>query len=454
MSARILVVDDNLANRRLLQAKLEARYFEVLLAENGQRAIEIATSELPDIILLDVMMPGMDGHEVCTQLKANPQTAFIPIVMVTALSQQEHRLKGLQAGADDFVTKPFDDFSLMTRINALLRYNTVASELRQRESSGAHDHGHEIDLEFKEMDQPARVIIVDQNERRAERVKAYLNAAGHKTASLQDDNGDISGRGIDVLILPLDQQGFDPLRFCAQFKMAEKTRAVAILIVCDETNRDKAMRAMELGASDIISGPVDRDELLARVMTQARRTRYIEILRRRVDRGMELSIIDPLTGLYNRRYLTNQLTQLLKRSAQEDRPVSIAAFDIDHFKAVNDTHGHDIGDKVIQEFARRLQENVRPMDIVCRQGGEEFLVIMPGTSGDLACIAAERMRRSIAGKAFDIEVPRLALNITVSAGVATEEVRGKSPDELLKRADAALYRAKKAGRNRVESIAA
>ena len=454
MSARILVVDDNLANRRLLQAKLEARYFQVLMAESGQKALDIAAAELPDIILLDVMMPGMDGYEVCERLKASPSTAFIPIIMVTALSQQEHRLKGLQAGADDFVTKPFDDFSLMTRINALLRYNAVASELRQRESSASYNFSGEVNVELEEMEAPARVVVVDQNERRADRIKAHLQSAGHVTCSLQDSGNDLSGRGIDVMVLPLDQQGFDPLRLCAQFKMAEKTRAVAILIICDETNRDMAMKAMELGASDIINAPVDREELLARVLTQTRRTRYIEILRRRVDRGMELSILDPLTGLYNRRYLMSQLRQLLSRSAQGDSPVSIIAFDIDHFKAVNDTHGHDVGDKVIQEFARRLQENVRPMDIVCRQGGEEFLVIMPGTTGDLACSAAERMRRSIAEAPFTILQPELSLNVTVSAGVATEEANNEDPDELLKRADAALYHAKRSGRNRVESVAA
>lgn len=455
MSARILVVDDNLANRRLLQAKLEARYFEVLMAENGQQALEMTAAEQPDIILLDVMMPGMDGYEVCEHLKADPQTAFIPVVMVTALSQQEHRLKGLKSGADDFVTKPFDDFNLMTRINALLRYNAVASELRQRESTAANMGGLDAEAELSEMERPARVVVVDQKERRVRRITRYLVEAGHKTASLQDSAGNISGRGIDVMVLPLDQEGFDPLRLCAQFKMAERTRAVAILVVCNEMNRDKAMKALELGASDVIQMPVDREELLARVLTQTRRTRYIEILRRRVDRGIELSIIDPLTGLYNRRYMMNQLKQFLNRSARGDAPVSIAAFDIDHFKVVNDTYGHDAGDVVIQEFARRLKENVRPMDIVCRHGGEEFLVIMPGTTGDMACTAAERIRRSVAGQLFHVDEANLTLNITVSAGVATEEVAGdQSSDDLLKRADEALYKAKNAGRNRVESIAA
>ena len=454
MSARILVVDDISTNRRLLQAKLEGRYFEVLMASNGKQALEVADKERPDIILLDVMMPEMDGYEVCCRLKANPETAYIPIIMVTALSQQESRLKGLTAGADDFVTKPFSDFSLMTRIDALLRYNAVASELRMRESSGASGHMLESELEQDEMSRPSRVVVVDNDARRAKRINHYLEEAGHYTASLQDGAGQDGAGGIDVMVLPLDQKGFDPLRLCAKFRMSERMRAVSILVVCNETNQDKAIKAIELGASDVINAPIDRQELLARVRTQTRRMRYIEVLRRRVDRGIELSIIDPLTGLYNRRYMMGQLNQLLERSAQGGRSVSIAAFDIDHFKNVNDTHGHDVGDIVLEEFARRLNENVRPTDIVCRPGGEEFLVIMPDTRGDKACFAAERIRRAIANAPFRVPASDLCLEITVSAGVATDEFGSATTETLLKQADDALYRAKKAGRNRVESVAA
>ncbi len=454
MSGRILVVDDILANRRLLQAKLEARYFEVILASNGHEALKAAVEQSPDVILLDVMMPGMDGYEVCRRLKADPKTAFIPVVMVTALSQQESRLQGLKAGADDFITKPFDDFGLLTRIGALLRYHSVASELRQREASGA-PQVFDLDLDAEAMDRPSRVVVVDESVHRARRISDYLRRAGHVTASLQDAGREAEGRGIDVLILALDQQGFDPLRLCAQFKMGERTRAVAILLICDELTQDKALKALELGASDIIMSPVDREELLARVLTQTRRTRYIEILRRRVDRGIELSIIDPLTGLYNRRYMMNQLTQLLGRSTVDAGPVSVAAFDIDHFKLVNDTHGHGVGDDILRQFAARLRDNVRPMDIVCRQGGEEFLIIMPGITGDLGCMAAERIRCAVAARAFDMGegVPPLA--VTVSAGVATnEDQQSDSPQGLLRTADEALYAAKRSGRNRVMSRAA
>ena len=173
MSARILVVDDIEANRRLLQAKLEAQYYTVIQAENGPQALEVARKELPDIILLDVMMPGMDGYEVCRRLKEDPATAFIPVVMVTALSDTEDRVRGLDAGAEDFLTKPVDDFALMSRVGALMRYNAVASELRQRQANGL---GGGLDLEStkEETDQPARIFIVDDNPRASARLAAVL----------------------------------------------------------------------------------------------------------------------------------------------------------------------------------------------------------------------------------------------------------------------------------------
>ncbi|MEO0881708.1 MAG: PleD family two-component system response regulator [Pseudomonadota bacterium] len=452
MSARILVVDDILANRRLLQAKLEARYYDVLMASGGQEAIELARQHRPDVILMDVMMPGMDGYEATRQLKTDPLTSHIPVVMVTALSQQEHRLQGLEAGADDFIIKPFDDFGLLSRINALSRYNAVASELRQREA-GAGLQYSEIAKDSPEMAGPPRVIIVEENLRAASKLAGYLNNAGHQAVTVHEA-GPPDAEGTDVMVLSLTGQSFDPLRLCAKFKISERTRAIAIIVICDHSTEDKAIRALELGASDIIQSPVDPQELTARVLTQTRRTRYIDVLRRRVDRGIELSIIDPLTGLHNRRYMMSQMLQLMQRTAHGDKPTSVVALDIDHFKSVNDTMGHDAGDRVLVEFAERLKRSVRPKDIVCRQGGEEFIVIMPETPVELACGVAERVRQSVAADPFVFGNDGSEINVTVSAGVATDIAGRISAEDLLRRADDALYDAKKSGRNQVKSLAA
>ncbi|MCL4138004.1 UNVERIFIED_CONTAM: hypothetical protein GTU68_052260, partial [Idotea baltica] len=304
-------------------AKLEAQYFEVLQASGGLEALEIADVELPDIVLLDVMMPGMDGYEVCQRLKANPKTSHIPVVMVTALSDTDDRIKGLSVGAEDFLTKPVDDFALMSRINALLRYNAVASELRQRQASGLRS-GAVDEVDDEDLNRPARVFVIDDNPRSSNRIATMLRSNDHTVTTLLEagDMDDLSGKGVDILVLSLSSKSYDALKLVAHFKMNEATRAISIVMVCDPDERERAARGLELGASDIIIAPIERQELQARIRTQARRYRYIEILRNRVDRGLELSVIDQLTGLYNRRYMTSQLQQLMQRSVMGGQPVS------------------------------------------------------------------------------------------------------------------------------------
>jgi two-component system cell cycle response regulator len=455
MSARILVVDDIEANRRLLQAKLEAQYHSVILASSGPQALEMAKLHDPEIILLDVMMPGMDGYEVCRRLKADPVTAHIPVVMVTALSDSEDRVRGLDAGAEDFLTKPVDDFLLNSRVNTLMRYNAVTSELRKREASGlktgAVDNGG-----AGETDGPARVFLIDDNPRTSARIATLLREHGHKVMTLLESGnmGDLAQERTDVLLLSMLSTSFDPLKLCAHFKTNDVTRAVSILLICDPLERAKAAKGLEIGASDMIMAPVDTQELLARVRTQTRRTRYVGILRERVDRGLELSVIDQLTGLYNRRYMTSQLQQYMHRAVIGGKPLSVMMLDIDHFKPINDTHGHQAGDEVLQELADRLRHNIRPMDVACRPGGEEFLVILPETPGELAFAAAERVRKAIAADVFSVLGDTQKISVTVSAGVSSLLGPEDTMAELLARADSALYQAKAAGRNRVQALAA
>lgn len=271
MSARILVVDDIEANRRLLQAKLEAQYHSVILASNGPDALEKARTTDPEIILLDVMMPGMDGYEVCCRLKADPVTAHIPVVMVTALSDTEDRVRGLDAGAEDFLTKPVDDFLLTSRINTLMRYNAVTSELRQREASGLKTGAME-DSAQDDVEGPARVFLIDDNPRTSARIATLLRENGHKVMTLLESGnmGDLAKERTDVLLVSLLCKSFDPLKLCAHFKTNDVTRAVSILLICDPLERAKAVKGLEIGASDMIMAPVDTQELLARVRTQTK----------------------------------------------------------------------------------------------------------------------------------------------------------------------------------------
>lgn len=453
MSSRILVADDIEANRRLLRAKLEASFNIVVEAADGQEAIDLAREEKPEIILLDVMMPKMDGYEACRILKADPATSHIPVVMVTALSDVEDRIKGLEAGAEDFITKPVDDFQLNSRVEALSRYNAVAQELRLRQATGmalgAFDEG-----EMAEVNRSVRILVMDQQDHRARRAAKILRAAGHDVLTFGEAGSDapLHEMGVDLILLPLSGQSFDPLKVCSHFRMTQMTRPISIIVASESMDHELASRALAFGASDVIQMPIEPQELIARVRTQARRTRYIEIMRRRVDRGLELSVIDQLTGLYNRRYMMSQMHQLMKRALVGNEPLSVVALDVDHFKVVNDTYGHAVGDDVLRELAERLRSNVRPVDVVCRPGGEEFLVILPATDGKDGAVLAERLRWAIASEPF--MSGEHSIDVTLSAGVSSLSGTQDTPAELMRRADEALYEAKSLGRNRVCGIAA
>ncbi|HVY89342.1 MAG TPA: PleD family two-component system response regulator [Hyphomonadaceae bacterium] len=448
MSARVLVVDDIEQNRKLLQDKLKNEYFHVITAVDGQDAIDRALAEEPDVILMDIMMPRLNGIEACRQLKMNPRTEHIPIVLVTALNEREDRLRGLGAGADDFLTKPVNDLHLLSRVRALTKYKMVADELRKREASGKRLGAVDI-VASGRASEPARILVVDENERQARRICRYLEGLHRPISHSEATQLGISGSMVDLMIVSLSNEKLDGLRLCAYFRSLESTRDLPILVVAEPDDEKKAVRALDLGASDIVIKPIDSEELSARVKTQVRKKRYLDALRARLDQSMELAVTDQLTGLHNRRYMRSQLEQFVKRVDMGGAPVSILLCDIDHFKKVNDIHGHSAGDDVLREFGRRLRENIRPMDLACRYGGEEFVIIMPETTQALAHAAAERLRQIVAETPFNIGRGD-NLKITMSGGVATVVPPEDNLDSLLKRADEALYRAKGQGRNQVE----
>jgi len=453
MTARVLVVDDLVANVRLLEAKLQAEYFEVITAHNGLDALDIVTRAKPDIVLLDVMMPGIDGFEVCTRIKANPATSHIPIVMITAMDQTEDRIKGLKAGADDFLTKPVNDLALFTRLRSLVRLKMLTDELRQRVDDGAATG---IMPRIKAMiETPGRVLCVESRETARERTKLALeglhevefcdpaDAMSHSIAALR----------YDLIIVSLGTDSFDGLRLVSQFRSSEITRQIPILVVIDAADQNLLLRSLDMGVNDYLIRPVDRQELVARVNTQVKRWRFTEQLRKSVQTSLELAVTDALTGLYNRRYLETHLGYLIDDHMSRGKQLSLLAIDADHFKAINDTHGHDAGDAVLQELAHRIRGSTRGIDLCCRTGGEEFIVVLPGISLDVASVIAERLRKLIAVRTFVIG-DRKSIHVTVSIGVAQLDGLEDSQSKILKRADEALYVAKREGRNRVELKAA
>jgi two-component system cell cycle response regulator len=456
MTARVLVVDDVAANVKLLEARLSAEYFDVLTAMNGDEALAICERAECDIVLLDVMMPAMDGFEVCRRLKSSPTTHHIPVVMVTALDQPSDRVHGLEAGADDFLTKPVSEVALIARVRSLSRLKLMTDELRMRAVTS-----REIGIDSPEREAVAEagrngaILVVDDRAASAERLQMMLKGE-HRVDVEADPNAALfhaAEGNYDLLIVSLAFENFDGLRLCSQLRSLDRTRNVPILAVADADNNARLVRGLEIGVNDYLTRPVDKHELLARVRTQIRRKRYTERLRDNVQMSIEMAITDALTGLYNRRYMESHVGTLVEQAATRGKPLTVLVLDIDYFKAINDSHGHDAGDDVLREFAIRIRKSIRGIDLACRYGGEEFVVVMPETDMAVATVVAERLRRRIASEPFPIQEGARSIEVTISIGIAGLGPRDTAAS-VIKRADQALYRAKRDGRNRVVPDAA
>ena len=457
MTARVLVVDDIPANVKLLEARLSAEYFDVITAMSGKEALAICERAECDLVLLDVMMPELDGFEVCRRLKTNPVTHHIPVVMVTALDQPSDRVRGLEAGADDFLTKPIPDMALIARVRSLSRLKMVTDELRMRALTS-----RDIGIESPEREAVAdtgrggRVLIVDDRAASHERIAAVL--AKEHTVEVETDPSEALFRAAegnyDLLIVSLDLTNFDALRLCSQVRSLDRTRNVPILAVTEPDNSARMLRGLEIGVNDYLMRPIDKNELLARARSQVRKRRYAERLRDNVQMSIEMAITDALTGLFNRRYMESHLGSLIEQAIARGKPLTALVIDIDYFKSINDTHGHDAGDDVLREFALRIKRSIRGIDLACRCGGEEFVVVMPETDMAVAAMVAERLRRRIAADAFAIQQGAGNVPVTISIGIAALRGKDDNAAALVKRADQALYRAKRDGRNRVVPEAA
>lgn len=455
MTARILVVDDLPVNLRLLEAKLTAEYFEVITAADGPSALEMAASHAPDLILLDIMMPGIDGFEVAKRLKADANTQHIPIVMVTALTDSADRVRGLEAGADDFLSKPVNDVALFARVRSLTRLKVMMDELRIRhmatgqfQMAGKDPYGDDGGAVT------GKVLLVDNAELTAKLVHVSLTEAGHEVEQVASSAEALErGRSgaFDLIIVALRLQGEDGLRVCSLLRSQENTRHVPILMILDEDDLEQLAKGLDIGVTDFLVRPIDKNELRARARTQIRRRRYHDRLRNILDSSVSLAYTDTLTGVYNRRYMDDHLERKIAEIAETAKPVSIMIFDLDHFKNINDTFGHTCGDRVLKGVAERVGASIRDIDLVARYGGEEFVVIMPSTPAPVALAVAGRLCRGLADKPFAIPGQSDGLKVTASIGVATTIDPSDTVEGLLTRADTALYAAKEGGRNQVRA---
>lgn len=459
MAGRILVVDDVATNRIVMKVKLAAACYAVEQAENGAEALKAARETKPDLILLDVMMPDMSGLDVCRALKADPETADIPVVLITALSDRSAKMDGLEAGADDFLTKPVEEVTLLARVRSLLRASDSVRELRARDDTVSAYGFAEAALGFEGKARPGRIALVAPGPRGAvlwkaaidDRVGGDVRIIPRETALTEATSGD--GDATDVFVISVDlAQRNEGLRLLSDLRSRPGTRHAATVMILPEGDSERAAIALDLGANDVLHDPFDAQELAIRISAQLDRKRDADRMRAGVRAGLEAAITDPLTGLYNRRFALHRMEQMMANPSAEP---SVMMIDLDYFKTINDTYGHAAGDTVLQEVAIRLRGQLRASDLLARIGGEEFLVVLANTDADGATECAERLRTAVGGRAFDLGGDTFPVRVTASVGLALPGAHAAAtatPETLIHQADTALYGAKAHGRDRVSHV--
>lgn len=451
MAGKILIVDDVATNRIVLKVKLASAAYETVQASNGTDALQIARDTRPDLILLDVQLPDLDGISVCERLKSDPVTRSIPVVMITAFRDPAARLRGLRAGAEEFLTKPLDEHLLLARLRSLLRARETEEELKLRDTTWR-------DLGFAEAGQafeaPASVVLVGGRRDRAHAWRQDLAQVFGPHVMVMDREEVLADAALlghtDVFVIPadMDRPG-DGLRLMSELRARPATRHAAVCILLPAEARETAAVSLDLGANDLMAEDAPVEEVVIRLRTQIQRKRIADRLRATMADGLRLALIDPLTGLYNRRYALPHIARIAERAQETGRQFAVMLLDLDRFKAVNDTYGHAAGDAVLAEVAQRIRNGLRGVDLVARIGGEEFLVALPDTALDAARATAERLRRIIADRPIRLPGALGEIGVTASVGLAMGGAAGVAVEQVVDFADQALMGSKSEGRNLV-----
>ncbi len=455
MIGKILIVDDVSTNRIVFKVKLTAAGYHTLMAADGESGFRTAVAERPDIILLDLFLPDRSGIDVLKALKKHPLTARIPVVTVSSEADADLRLEALRCGAEDFMARPIDDQTLLARLRGILRAREAPAGIE------ASDQNFQV-LGLAEPPQafamPGQIALVMPRGEMALRLKRELAALGQDRFVMmapEEVHATPNGPGPDVYMIHADLNGpGGGLRVMSELLSRSSTRYAAFCIFTPDSPQLLAATAFDLGANDVVDAAMPTAELALRMHALVTRKREGDRMRASLQDNLRLALLDPLTGLHNRRYATAQLTVIAERARSGNAEFAVMVVDIDRFKSVNDRWGHATGDAVLIEVARRLSASLRASDLLARIGGEEFLIALPATALSEAQDVAERLCRAIHDTAVVLP-DGLRVPVTISIGMTTGGGAPSDPlqvAELVAQADRALMHSKTHGRNQVTIV--
>lgn len=445
MAGRILLIEAVSSQRILTASALRRARYAVVAVESGAEALRAVQTEPPDLVLLGAV-PG-DTAALATALSESGRFGDTPILILDTDATPERRLAALKAGARDLVRRPSSEALLLARARCLLREGETLRERARRHRAAQGLGLAESPAPFSHR---ARIAYVATTAA----LPISLARPGHEIAVIAPDAAlDICdpAKAPDAYILNAAGPGRDAaLALLPELRARAHSRHAAMLVLHDADDGPAAIAALDTGAGDLMPSDGGASELAHRLATLLRRKADRDALRRSTETSLRLAATDPLTGLYNRRYAEAYLVDATHQAQADGQGLAVLLLDADHFKAINDRHGHAAGDEVLRTIAGRLRENLRGTDLIARFGGEEFLVVLPETATDQAGPAADRLRDEIARRPVTVDGTAISVTVSIGVAVGTPAAAPTDPRDLVEAADRALYRAKEAGRNRIE----
>jgi two-component system cell cycle response regulator len=447
---KILIVDDDPTSTKLLESVLASDRYEILKACNGKDALEQAFANLPDLILLDVMMPDIDGFEVTRTIKRDPRTKDTPVILVTALDDPENKAMGLEAGAEELLNKPVHSTELHARVNSMLRLKQYRDQLSIRTMTGlSYSNIPKLQEEiYKPKEEMPLILLVEDNEIDATLVKNALKDQPFKLKIVNrgsDVFNVVCQENVDLVLLDIILPDINGFEVCRRLKEDHKDIQIVIVTCLDDL--ESKIKGVELGADDYLVKPIVNRELNARIRVLLEKKGHLDSLRSHYEAALDSAILDWLTGLYNHGYFQQFLDYELKRAAHQGFPVGLIMIDVDDFKLYNDSLGHSAGDAILRELGQVIRNIIREVDLAARYGGEEFAVVLPYTNREGARRVAERIHNSISSHDFFHDKTLELGNPTISMGISVFPEEGSTKKELIESADKMLYTAKQKGKN-------
>jgi two-component system, cell cycle response regulator len=414
-----VIVDDSPVARKLICQSVQEHDFDTLEAGDGLTGLKLIGSVIPDIVLADIEMPGMNGLNMCEKLAKEPKTAHIPVIIISAIADTEMTTRGFSFGAVEFLKKPFTSQQLANAVSSVTK-------------SPSHL-------------QDVRAFVLEDSYTVASVVRKFLRHLGVRSmvcTTIAELYANLEIAVPDFITVDLTLPDGSGLDVCRHVRSNPAFSNVSLIVVSGDTDRDVMVECLEVGADDYIVKPFVKNEFYARIKNILRTKRLQNELQQKIHMLENLAFVDGLTGLFNRLSLDKGIKKEIALAVEQETDLSLCLIDLDDFKKVNDTHGHDIGDEVLREVSEAIRGSIRATDIACRYGGEEICVIFPG------CDIGGAYRRAVQICEFvsSREYTSRRLNQTVSIGVSAFPAPSDE-NTLIKDADTALYEAKRAGKD-------